>query len=180
MRNDRHRLGALLIMICVAGGSACLLLYAHRATDLPMLEAGSAIPEVSVTSTRGTSERLRGILRGPCLLLVFSTGCEHCRNMLRDLSAHRALTSTLTRVIGLSLSPSTETQQWAEWQVDHFPVYLLSPEAARRQLGIQMVPTVIFLRDSVIRRTFKGVTMPGPDSLFALSAEEFRASGELR
>ena len=160
MRNDCHRLKALLILLCVAGGSACLLMYVQSAVHLPTPAAGSTIPDMSVTSIVGEAQRLRGILRGRCLLVVYRTECAKCRYLLKRLPALRSP----VRVVGLSLSSAAATRDWIAETGSSYPIYLLSPETARRDLGIRTTPKVMLMQDSVIRTFIAG---PALDSLFA-------------
>jgi peroxiredoxin len=145
---------------------------------MPALTAGTAAPEINLSSTRGTKFSLRQALKsGPVVAAFFKISCPVCQFTLPYLERiYKAYAGSPVTIVGVSQDEKNYTEDFAREYGINFPL-LLDPVdryPVSNAYDLTNVPSVFFIADGEVKLSIVGWDKR---DLEALNAAVARASG---
>ena len=145
---------------------------------MPALTAGTAAPEIDLTSTRGTKFSLQEALkRGPVLAAFFKISCPVCQFALPYLERiYKAYLGSAVTIVGVSQDEQNYTEEFAREYGITFPL-LLDPVdryPSSNAYDLTNVPSIFFITAGEVKLSIVGWDKRDMERL---NAEVARASG---
>lgn len=127
---------------------------------MPALTAGTAAPEIRLTTTRGKQFSLAEALkRGPVIAVFFKISCPVCQFTLPYLERiYKAYPASKVAIVGISQDEKAYTEQFAREYGISFPL-LLDPVdryPASNAYELTNVPTIFFIEDGEVKLSSVG------------------------
>jgi peroxiredoxin len=147
---------------------------------MPALTAGTAAPEINLSSTKGTKFSLaQALKRGPVVAAFFKISCPVCQFTLPYLERiYKAYPGTAATIVGVSQDEASYTQEFAREYGISFPL-LLDPTdryPVSNAYELTNVPSIFFINAGKVKLSIEGWDKREMETL---NAEVARASGVL-
>jgi peroxiredoxin len=145
---------------------------------MPALTAGTAAPEINLSSTKGTKFSLAQALKhGPVVAAFFKTSCPVCQFTLPYVERiYKAYPRSAATIVGVSQDEANYTEEFAREYGISFPL-LLDPTdryPASNAYELTNVPSIFLISGNEVKLSIVGWDKPDME---ALNAEFARASG---
>jgi peroxiredoxin len=145
---------------------------------MPALTAGTAAPEISLPSTRGTKFSLEDALKhGPVVAAFFKISCPVCQFTLPYVERiHKAYPDSAVTIVGVSQDEQNYTEEFAREYGITFPL-LLDPVdryPVSNAYDLTNVPTIFLLDGGEVKLSIVGWDKR---DMQTLNAEVARSAG---